>query len=60
MLVDDHTRFKSIYFMRHKSEAPAHIRTCISAFTAHANKRAVRPTRIVGTLHSDNAGEFTS
>eukprot|EP00965_Chrysotila_dentata_P131149 4335113-Pleurochrysis_carterae.AAC.1 len=46
--------------MRQKSEAPAHIRAFISAFTAHANKRATRPTRIVGTLHSDNAGEFTS
>eukprot|EP00965_Chrysotila_dentata_P034923 1162397-Pleurochrysis_carterae.AAC.1 len=60
ILVDDHTRFKSIHFMRHKSEAHAHIRCFISAFTAHANKRAARPTLIVGTLHSDNAGEFTS
>eukprot|EP00965_Chrysotila_dentata_P038377 1275323-Pleurochrysis_carterae.AAC.1 len=46
--------------MRNKSEAPAHVRTFISSFTALVNTRASRPVQIVGTLHSDNAGEFLS
>eukprot|EP00965_Chrysotila_dentata_P160484 5298944-Pleurochrysis_carterae.AAC.1 len=46
--------------MRNKSEAPSHVRKFIAAFTALANKNSPRPSRIVGTLHSDNAGEFLS
>eukprot|EP00965_Chrysotila_dentata_P029665 986107-Pleurochrysis_carterae.AAC.1 len=37
-----------------------HVRKFIAAFTALANKNSPRPLRIVGTLHSGNAGEFLS
>eukprot|EP00965_Chrysotila_dentata_P127430 4213776-Pleurochrysis_carterae.AAC.1 len=43
ILVDDHTRFKSVHFMRNKSEAPSHVRKFIASFTALANKNAPRP-----------------
>eukprot|EP00965_Chrysotila_dentata_P199846 6179626-Pleurochrysis_carterae.AAC.1 len=60
VLVDDHTRFKSIPFRRNNLEAPTHVCNFIASFTALVNKRATRPARVVGTLHSDNAGEFLS
>ena len=60
LLTDDHTRFKFAYFLKRKSDAPARIRRFVSAFNAHASTDKAAPVRIVGTLHSDNAGEFVS
>eukprot|EP00965_Chrysotila_dentata_P073546 2429359-Pleurochrysis_carterae.AAC.1 len=60
VLVDDHTRFKAVHFLKNKSEAPAHVRGFLASFTALLNKRSTYPQRVVGTLHSDNAGEFLS
>ena len=60
LLTDDHTRFKVGYFLRRKSDAPAKIKQFIAAFNALANTGAKSPVRVVGTLHSDNAGEFVS
>ena len=60
LLTDDHTRFKFAYFLKHKSDAPARIRRFVASFNAHASTDKAAPVRIVGTLHSDNAGEFVS
>eukprot|EP00965_Chrysotila_dentata_P081691 2697026-Pleurochrysis_carterae.AAC.1 len=61
VLVDDHTRFKSVYLLRRKSEAPQAVRAFISSFTALLNRnRKDGATNIVATFHSDNAGEFLS
>eukprot|EP00965_Chrysotila_dentata_P061813 2047601-Pleurochrysis_carterae.AAC.1 len=46
--------------LRNQSEAPSHIRRFLAGFTALLNEGCATPTRVVGTLHSDNAGEFLS
>ena len=60
VLVDDHTRFKFVYFLKAKSEAPDKIRAFISSMNAHASSNSAAPVRVVGSLHTDNAGEFLS
>ena len=60
VLVDDHSRFKSVYFLKRKSEASACIRKYVASFTALLNRKRAEPTVVVGALHTDNAGEFTS
>ena len=60
VLIDDHTRFKFAYFLRRKSDAPSAVRKFISRFNAHANATSTLPVRLVGSLHTDNAGEFLS
>ena len=60
VLVDDHTRFKFVYFLKAKSEAPEKIRTFIASMNAHASSKSPAPVRVVGSLHTDNAGEFLS
>eukprot|EP00965_Chrysotila_dentata_P030409 1012329-Pleurochrysis_carterae.AAC.1 len=55
VLVDDHTRFKSVHFLKNKSEAPALVRQFMASFNALLNKRGDTPTHSIGTLHSDNA-----
>eukprot|EP00965_Chrysotila_dentata_P012390 407746-Pleurochrysis_carterae.AAC.1 len=59
-MVDDHTRFKAVHFLKHKNEAPTHVRKFLASFNALLNVGRDTPTRIVGTIHSDNAGEFLS
>ena len=59
VLVDDHTRFKFIFPLKDRKDAPA----CIRRFIASVNRLAARrgsPIAKFGTLHSDGAGEFTS
>eukprot|EP00965_Chrysotila_dentata_P018914 630373-Pleurochrysis_carterae.AAC.1 len=46
--------------MRSKAEAPHYVRKFIASFAALINKGSTEPRRLVGTLHSDNAGEFLS
>ena len=60
VLVDDHSRFKAVYCLQKKSDAPKMIRRFIASLNALLNKGKVKPTQIVGSLHSDNAGEFLS
>ncbi|MGZ0213958.1 MAG: hypothetical protein ACKVI4_15900, partial [Actinomycetales bacterium] len=60
VLVDDHSRYKQVYFLRNKSEAPACIRKFVAKFNALLNRRRTTPIKVLGTLHSDNAGEFLS
>ena len=60
VLVDDHSRFKFLYFMKQKSEAPKLVRRFIAKFNAMASTHGSSPTRVVGALHTDNAGEFLS
>eukprot|EP00965_Chrysotila_dentata_P050049 1658150-Pleurochrysis_carterae.AAC.1 len=49
-----------MHFLKNKAEAPAHVRRFMASFAALLNKRKDRPTHVIGTLHSDNAGEFLS
>ena len=60
ILVDDHTRFKFVYFLKAKSEAPDKIRAFIASMNSHASSNSPTPVRVVGSLHTDNAGEFLS
>ena len=60
VLVDDHTRFKFVYFLKAKSDAPDKVRSFIASMNAHASSKSPAPVRIVGSLHTDNAGEFLS
>ena len=60
ILIDDHTRWKEVYFLHTKDEALARIRSFVAKFKSVANQGRSEPTRIVGTLHTDNAGEFLS
>ena len=60
VLTDDHTRFKFIYFLKAKSEAPDRVRRFIASFNALANLRSDAVVRVVSTIHTDNAGEFLS
>ena len=59
-MVDDHTRFKFVYFMRAKSEAPKYVSKFLASLNAHASSKSASPVRVVGSLHTDNAGEFLS
>ena len=60
VLVDDHSRFISVRFLTHKSEALTEIRSYVAELNALVNSTLAEPRQIVGTLHTDNAGEFLS
>ena len=61
VLIDDHTRYKWVYFMRQKSEAPAYMRTFISSLNSLLSRRFGADEKMtVAALHTDNAGEFLS
>ena len=60
VLVDDHSRWKSVYFLKRKSDAPDRIKSFIASFNALASLGKDSPVRVVGSFHTDNAGEFTS
>ena len=60
VLIDDHTRFKFVYFLKNKSEAPKKAAEFIAQFNHAASTKSVTPVRVVGHVHMDNAGEFLS
>ena len=61
VLVDDFTRYKWVYFMRHKSDAPGYVRGFIASFQSLLAKRqGADATWTVDAIHTDNAGEFLS
>ena len=60
VLVDDHSRYKHVYFLKTKSEAPAKIRAFVAKLNALVNVGRAEPIKVVGQLHMDNAGEFLS
>ena len=60
VLVDDHSRFISVHFLAKKSDALAEVRTFVTKLNAHCNSHRSEPTNVVGTLQTDNAGEFLS
>ena len=60
VLVNDHSRFKQVYFLKKKSEALKRVRSFVSKLNALASVGKAEPVRIVGQLHMDNAGEFLS
>ena len=49
-----------MYFLRTKDEAMARVRTFVSRFNAMASQGKDNLVRVVGSLHTDNAGEFLS
>lgn len=60
ILVDDHSRFKSVKFLRAKSEAPSAVRAFVAELNSGLRTRSATPARVIGALHTDNAGEFLS
>ena len=46
--------------MRRKSEAIHKVRAFVRKFSALNNRGRSKPEKIVGSLHTDNAGEFLS
>ena len=60
ILVDDHSRFKFVYALKHKSDAVKAVRSFVAEFNALLNQHRDSPVRLVGSLHTDNAGEFLS
>ena len=61
ILVDDFTRYKWVYFMRQKSDAPSYVRGFVASFQALLAKRqGADATWTVDAFHMDNAGEFLS
>eukprot|EP00966_Prymnesium_polylepis_P274716 6347022-Prymnesium_polylepis.1 len=61
ILVDDHLRFKFVYHMVKKSEAPELVRRFVAAFNGKVKSTSPTMTRMVGSLHNtDNAGELVS
>ena len=60
VLVDDHSRFKQVYFLKHKSEALEKVKSFVAKLNAICSVGKAEPVRIVGQLHLDNAGEFLS
>ena len=62
VLVDDHSRFKQVYFLKHKDEAPRRIKSFVAKLNSICNvgKPESERVRIIGQLHLDNAGEFLS
>ena len=60
VLTDDHSRFKTIYFLQNKSEALNKVRSYVASINARASKLAGKPTKVAGHFHMDNAGEFLS
>ena len=61
VFVDDFSRYKWVYFMRKKSEAPDYTRTFIGSFNSLIAKRfGADESFTVAAIHTDNAGEFLS
>ena len=60
VLVDDHSRFKQVYFLRQKSEALKRVRSFVAKLNAIQSVGKPEPVRVVGQLQLDNAGEFLS
>ena len=60
ILTDDHSRYKSVFFLRNKSEAATKVRSYVRQLNALLNRGRNEPTKVVGSLHMDNAGEFLS
>ena len=60
VIVDDHSRFISVHFLGRKSDALGEVKKFVAAVNHVSNVGRAQPTQIVGTLHTDNAGEFLS
>lgn len=58
VLVDDHSRFKFVQFLRHRDDAPAAVSNFAAALTGLLGKQG--QANVITTFHSDNAGEFFS
>ena len=58
VMVDDHSRFKQVYFLRSKDEAMSRARRFVNSLNAYASRGKSEPVRIAGSLKTDNAGEF--
>lgn len=52
-IIDDHSRYTTVYFLKHKSEAADKLKQFIAMCKTRLNKSVVR-------IRSDNGGEYTS
>lgn len=61
VLIDDYSRYKWVYMMRKKSDAPAYMRTFVASFNGLLSRRyGADGNYKVEAVHTDNAGEFLS
>jgi transposase InsO family protein len=60
VLVDDHSRLKMAYPMQNKGQAINYVRRFVSALNALCSRGKTERIKVVGSLHTDNAGEFLS
>ena len=61
VLVDDHSRTLAVRLLQKKSEALAGVRNFVAELNSSLSKHTSEDKRArVGTLHTDNAGEFLS
>ena len=60
VLVDDHSRFKMAYPMATKGQAVTYVKQFVASLNALCSRGKSEPVKVVGSLHTDNAGEFLS
>lgn len=60
VLVDDHSRHKFVYFLHKRSDARDKVKRFVAEMQALASRHSPIPINRVGSLRSDNAGEFVS
>ena len=60
VLTDDHSRLRAVYFLNSKSEALQKVRSYVAALNALISRNSDAPKYAIGSLHTDNAGEFLS
>ena len=60
ILIDDHSRFKTVYALKKKSDAVDAMKHYVPETNAALNRSRKDPIKIVGTLHTDNGGEFVN
>ena len=58
--VDDHSRLKRTYPLRHKNDALKAVKMYVAELRAQANVGSDVPVNIAGSIHSDGGGEFIS
>ena len=60
VVVDDHSRYKIIKLLKHKSEANEKADEFLASLKSMAASKTDGPVKIVGNVKCDNAGEFLS
>ena len=58
--VDDHARFKRVYFLKRKNESLRYIKRYVAAMRAYLNVGKSNPVNVTTSVHTDGGGEFIS